>query len=111
MTLLMVTQLNNTSLSQASNAAPPIWDTIMKSLLEANNQMKAIPTQQAMMANHQVMMQALNKVREKYFEEVYAFNILQASNHCLEEEVSKAELLKKARRRTEIKSIRSGDRL
>ena len=76
------------------------------SFLEADNQIKAIATQQAIVANHQVMMQAPSKMRDKYFEEVYAFIILQASEPLLVGGSLKSRTtLKKARSRTEIKSI------
>lgn len=38
------------------------------------------------------MMQTSNQVREKYFQEFYAFNIIQTSNRCLDEEVQQAKL-------------------
>jgi hypothetical protein len=60
--------------------------------MEDNNQMKSIAKQQKIMANHQVMMQAPNKVREKFIQEVYTLNILEVLNHHLEEKVRQAEL-------------------
>ncbi len=48
-------------------------------LLEANDQMRMIAKQQALMANHQVMMQAPGELRQKYFDEVYAESILAAT--------------------------------
>ena len=54
--------------------------------------MRMIAKQQALMANHQVMMQAPGELRQKYFDEVYAQSILMATNSCLEEETRQVEL-------------------
>jgi hypothetical protein len=62
------------------NNPPPLWGTLKKTLLEANDQMRMIAKQQALMANHQVMMQAPGELRQKYFDEVYAQSILAATN-------------------------------
>jgi hypothetical protein len=51
-----------------------------------------IAKQQALMANHQVMMQAPGELRQKYFDEVYAQSILAATNSHLEEETRQVEL-------------------
>ena len=51
-----------------------------------------IATQQALMANHQVMMQAPGELRQKYFDEVYALSILAVTNSRLEEETRQVEL-------------------
>lgn len=48
--------------------------------------MKVNAKQQASMTNHHVMMLAPTEVREKCFEDVYALNLLETENHCLEEE-------------------------
>jgi hypothetical protein len=60
--------------------------------VEANEQMTMIAKQQALTANHQVMMQAPGELRQKYFDEVYAQSILTATNSCLEEETMQVEL-------------------
>ena len=60
--------------------------------MEANDQMRMIAKQQALMANHQVMMQAPGELRQKYFDEVYAQSILAATNSRLEEETRQVEL-------------------
>ena len=54
--------------------------------------MRMIAKQQALMANHQVMMQAPGELRQKYFDEVYAQSILVATNSRLEEETRQVEL-------------------
>ncbi len=54
--------------------------------------MRMIAKQQALTANHQVMMQAPGELRQKYFDEVYAQSILAATNSRLEEETRQAEL-------------------
>ena len=72
------------------NNPPPLWGTPEKTLLEANDQMRMIAKQQAMTANHQIMMQAQGKLQQKYFDEVHASIIFAATN--LEEETRQVEL-------------------
>jgi len=87
-----VVQQTTSSLQNINSDRAPLWGTLEKSLLETNNQMRVIVKQQALMANHQVMMQAPDELRQKYFDEIYALNILVASNNCLEEETRQVEL-------------------
>jgi hypothetical protein len=54
--------------------------------------MQSIAKMHTIMANHHVVMQALDEVRQNYFDEVYELNLLEAKNCCLEEEVKYVEL-------------------
>ena len=75
-----VVKQTNSSINNTNSNPAPLWGTLEKTLLEANNQMRMIAKQQALMANHQVMMQAPGELRQKYFDEVYAQSILAATN-------------------------------
>ena len=85
-----VMQRTSKAILQANKDPSPIWGTIEKSLVDANNQMKAIAKQQTIMANHQDMIQAPNEIRENYFQEVYTLNILEAPHGHLGEESRQA---------------------
>ena len=60
--------------------------------MEANDQMRMIAKQQALMANHQVMMQAPGELRQKHFDEVDAISIFAATSNHLEEETRQVKL-------------------
>ena len=68
-----------------------------RSLSDANTHMQSITKMQAIMANHQVMIKAPDEVRQKYFDEVFELNLLEAKNGHLEEEVEHAKLHRRMR--------------
>lgn len=75
--------------------------------MESNKQIKNIAKQQAVNANHQVMMQAPVKVRDKYFKELYESVTLETVNHRMAEEVKKMEI--QAKKKTLEKLNRNSD--
>ena len=66
----------NASLNNVNGSPAPLWDALEKSLLEASNKIRMIAAHQALMANHQIMMQAPGELQQKYFNEVYASILL-----------------------------------
>jgi hypothetical protein len=74
-----------------------------RSFTDSNTHMQSIAKMRAVIANHQVIMQASDEARQKYFDEVYEWNLLEAKNCRLEEEVKHAEL---RRRMQEHKILR-----
>ena len=86
-----VVKQTNASLNDVNGSPAPLWGTLEKSLLKAINQMRMIAKQHALMANHQIMMQAPVELQQKYFDEVYASSILAATNSHLEEKTRQVE--------------------
>ena len=50
-----VVEQMNASLNDVNSNPAPLWGTLEMSLLEANNQMRMITKQQALMAKHEIM--------------------------------------------------------
>jgi len=87
-----VTKNAKEPMEQSRMGTPAFWGTPKRSLTDANTHMQSIAKMQTVMANHQVMIQAPDEVRQKYFDEVYELNLLEAKKRHLEEEVKHAKL-------------------
>jgi hypothetical protein len=104
--------VNEVSKRATDNLKSPSLDTdammgvLQKTLTQANEHMSSIATQQATMANHQVMMSAPVEIRERYFGDIYATIQLETANRRMQEEVRQLEL---AAKKKELEAMLSGN--
>ena len=72
--------------------------------MEANTPIQSIAKMQATIANCQVMMQAPNEVRQKYFDKVYAFNIIEMKTLTWRKKWSKQSCVQKEYKEFEVEN-------